>query len=175
MTTMAQNVIAAGKENSDMLIDSIENGPFKFKKEITILGVNGALDQKHQQKLADLSPEEKIRYNYDIKATNIILLGIPVNIYTFINDFQTAKEIWYWVKELMEGTKLALQERESKLYDKFDRFTSKPGELIHSYYWRYAKLIIDMNIIKMTMKPIQVNTKFVNHSSVRVESVCHSY
>ncbi|GKA69909.1 retrovirus-related pol polyprotein from transposon TNT 1-94 [Tanacetum coccineum] len=67
----------------------------------------------------------------------------------------------------MEDTELTLQERESKLYDKFNRFTSKPRELIHSYYWRYAKLIIDMNIIKMTMKPIQVNTKFMNHSSAR--------
>ncbi|GKA78978.1 hypothetical protein Tco_0785515 [Tanacetum coccineum] len=54
-------------------------------------------------------------------------------------------------------------ERESKLYDEFDRFTSEPGESIHSYYWRYAKLINDMNIIKMSMSKIQINTKFVNH------------
>ncbi|GJV84624.1 hypothetical protein Tco_1524522 [Tanacetum coccineum] len=79
-----------------------------------------------------------------------------------MNHFQTAKEIWDRVKELMEGTKLTLKERESKLYDEFDRFTSKL-ESFHSYYWRYAKLINDINIIKMTMTPIQVNTKFVNH------------
>ncbi|GJX08290.1 hypothetical protein Tco_0196222 [Tanacetum coccineum] len=63
----------------------------------------------------------------------------------------------------MEGTKLALQECKSKLYDEFDTFTSELGESIYSYYWRYAKLINDMNIIKMTMKKIQVNTKFMNH------------
>ncbi|GJY26496.1 hypothetical protein Tco_0401222 [Tanacetum coccineum] len=63
----------------------------------------------------------------------------------------------------MEGTKLTLQERESKLYDDFKRFTSEKGESIRSYYWRYAKLINDMNNIGMTMKKIQVNTKFVNH------------
>nr|GEZ12159.1 hypothetical protein [Tanacetum cinerariifolium] len=73
------------------------------------------------------------------------------------------KDIWYRGKELIEGTELTLQERESKLYDEVNRFTSELGESIHSYYWRYAKLINDINIIKMTMTPIQGNTKFVNH------------
>ncbi|GKD50476.1 hypothetical protein Tco_1279452 [Tanacetum coccineum] len=117
-----------GKENEEMLIDSIENRLFQFKKEITILGANGVADVKRAQMVADLSPAEKIRYDCDIKATNIILFGMPVKIYTLINHFQTAKEIWDQVKELMEGIELTLQERESKLYDEFDRFTSKPGE-----------------------------------------------
>ncbi|GKA00229.1 hypothetical protein Tco_0672779 [Tanacetum coccineum] len=132
-----------GKENGEMLIDSIVKGPFKLKEEITI--------------------PEKRRYDCDIEATNIILLGLPVDIYTLINHFQTAKEICDRVKELMEGTELTLQERESKLYDEFDGFTFEPEESVHSYYLWYAKLINDMNIIKMTMTPIQVNTKFVNH------------
>nr|GEU49910.1 potassium channel AKT1-like [Tanacetum cinerariifolium] len=61
-------------------------------------------------RVADLSLAEKIRYDCDIKATNIILLGLPVNIYTLINHFQTAKEIWDRIKELIEGTELTLQE-----------------------------------------------------------------
>ncbi|GJQ92175.1 ribonuclease H-like domain-containing protein [Tanacetum coccineum] len=38
-----------GKENGEMLIDSIINGPFQLKKEITIPGVNGAADEKRAQ------------------------------------------------------------------------------------------------------------------------------
>nr|GEU80289.1 hypothetical protein [Tanacetum cinerariifolium] len=102
------------KENREMLIDSIKNGLFKLKAEITIPGVDGAADKKRAHTVADLSPAEKLRYDYDIKA---ILLG----------------------------------------------FTSEPGELIHSHYCRSTKLINDMKIIKMSMTPIQVNTKFVNH------------
>ncbi|GJY99220.1 hypothetical protein Tco_0516650 [Tanacetum coccineum] len=49
------------------------------------------------------------------------------------------------------------------LYDEFDRFTSEPGESIHSYYLRYAKLINDVNMINMSMSNMQINTKFVNH------------
>ncbi|GJR65135.1 hypothetical protein Tco_0011200 [Tanacetum coccineum] len=38
-----------------------------------------------------------------------------------------------------------------------------PGETIHSYCMRFTQLINDMHTIGMTMKPLQVNTKFVNH------------
>ncbi|GJW74273.1 retrovirus-related pol polyprotein from transposon TNT 1-94 [Tanacetum coccineum] len=55
------------------------------------------------------------------------------------------------------------QERESMLYNEFDKFTSKPGESIHSYYLRYAKPINDMNMIPLFMTPMQINVKFVNH------------
>ncbi|GJT60611.1 hypothetical protein Tco_1004144 [Tanacetum coccineum] len=48
------------------------------------------------------------------------------------------------VKLLMEGLELSLQERESKLYNDFDKFTSEEGETIHSYYLWFAKLINDI-------------------------------
>ncbi|GJY53111.1 hypothetical protein Tco_0444775 [Tanacetum coccineum] len=115
------------------------------------------------QKLKTLSTQEKLRYDSDIKAVNILLLGLPVDIYTFINHYQTAKEIWDRVKKLMEGTKMTKQERESMLYDEFDKFTSNPEESIHSYYLRYAKLIIDMKMILMSMSNLKIITKFVNH------------
>ncbi|GKB43947.1 hypothetical protein Tco_0888889, partial [Tanacetum coccineum] len=83
MAIMAKNVI---EENGEMLIDSIKNGPFQLKEDITIPASKGVPNYKRPQRLEDLTPEEK-----------------------------------------------------------------------------YAKLINDMNIIGMTMTPIQVNTKFVNH------------
>ncbi|GJT02896.1 hypothetical protein Tco_0824065 [Tanacetum coccineum] len=39
-----------------------------------------------------------------------------------------AKQIWDRIKLLIQGSELLLQERESKLYDDFDTFTSMPGE-----------------------------------------------
>ncbi|GJZ08516.1 hypothetical protein Tco_0542799 [Tanacetum coccineum] len=91
--------------------------------------------------MEDLTLEEKLRKSCDIKDTNILLLGLPVDICTLIKHHKTANEIWDRVKELMEGMELTLQERESKLYDDFDRFTSEKGESIHSYYLRYAKFV----------------------------------
>ncbi|GJV54819.1 hypothetical protein Tco_1455824 [Tanacetum coccineum] len=144
MATMAENVIAA--ENGEMLRDSVKHCPYKFKSEITVKDTDGVTDIRREERLKDLKGDDKLRYESDIKAVNILLLGLPVDIYTLINHYQTAKEIWDRVKELIEGTEITKQERKSMLYDEFEKFTYEPGESIYSYYLRYAKLINDMNI-----------------------------
>ncbi|GJY40197.1 hypothetical protein Tco_0427467 [Tanacetum coccineum] len=189
MATMTENVIAAcaenqtpmlekgmydswktciwlyikGKENGEMLLDSITKGPFQLKEEINVPSADDTIEENRAQTVEDLSPKEKLRYDSDIKAVNILLLRLPVDIYTLINHYQTTKEIWDWVKELMEGTEMTLRDCEPKLSDEFDRFTSEPGESIHSHYLRFSKLINDMNIIKMSMLKMQINTKGEGH------------
>nr|GFB58449.1 hypothetical protein [Tanacetum cinerariifolium] len=49
------------KENGEIVINSTENGPFKLKAEITILGVDGVADVKRAQTIANLSLAEKLR------------------------------------------------------------------------------------------------------------------
>ncbi|GJT08774.1 hypothetical protein Tco_0843236 [Tanacetum coccineum] len=61
----------------------------------------------------DLSPDDKDRYNVDIWATNILLQGLPKDIYTLINHYPDAKDIWDNVKMLMEGSELTKEGRES--------------------------------------------------------------
>ncbi|GJZ21990.1 ribonuclease H-like domain-containing protein [Tanacetum coccineum] len=63
----------------------------------------------------------------------------------------------------MQGTEMTKQERQSMLYDEFNRFTSEPEESIYSYYLRFTKLINEIRMIPMTMSPMQINMKFVNH------------
>ncbi|GKE83493.1 hypothetical protein Tco_1557235, partial [Tanacetum coccineum] len=67
------------------------------------------------------------------------------------------------VKMLLEGSELTKEDRESQLYDDFEHFRQNKGETIHDYYVRFAKLIIDMRNIKMTMSRMQLNSKFVNN------------
>ncbi|GJX42960.1 hypothetical protein Tco_0259636 [Tanacetum coccineum] len=99
-----------GKENGEMLIDSINKCPFQLKKDITIPATEGTSEYKHEQRLEDLTPKQKLRKSCDIKATNIILLGLSLDIYTLVNHHKTTKEIWDRVKELMEATELTKQE-----------------------------------------------------------------
>ncbi|GJY51972.1 retrovirus-related pol polyprotein from transposon TNT 1-94 [Tanacetum coccineum] len=82
----------------------------------------------------------------DIKETNIILQGLPQDIYNLVNHHKEAKDIWDRVKLLIEGYEISLQERESKLYDEFDTFTSVLGETIHSYY--LSKFVTDLKLAK---------------------------
>ncbi|GJU86271.1 hypothetical protein Tco_1293817 [Tanacetum coccineum] len=89
--------------------------------------------------------------------------GIPKDIYTLINHYTDAKDIWDNVKMILEGSELTKDDRESQLYDEFERFCQIKGETIHVYYVRFSKLINDMRNIKMTMSRMQLNSKFVNN------------
>nr|GEX78731.1 phospholipase-like protein [Tanacetum cinerariifolium] len=106
---------------------------------------------------------KKERYNADIRATNLLLQEIPKDIYTLINHYTDAKDIWDNVNMLLEGSELTKEDRESQLYDDFEHFRQHKGESIHDYYVRFAKLINDMRNIKMTMSRMQLNSKFVNN------------
>ncbi|GJW71886.1 hypothetical protein Tco_0128803 [Tanacetum coccineum] len=124
-----------GKEHGKLLVDSVLNEPFQYgtmvepENETTPATIRA-------RTYTDLTDEEKIHESVDIKATNIVLQGLPQDIYNLVNHNEHAKEIWDRVKLLIQGLELSLQERESKLYDDFDTFTSMPGETIHSYYMR---------------------------------------
>nr|GEV43227.1 putative ribonuclease H-like domain-containing protein [Tanacetum cinerariifolium] len=86
--------------------------------------------------VADLSQPEKDRLRADIRATNIILQGLPRNIYKLINHNTDAKDIGDNVKMLLEGSKLTKDDRESQLYDEVENFRQHKGENIHDYYVR---------------------------------------
>ncbi|GJT47472.1 hypothetical protein Tco_0956187 [Tanacetum coccineum] len=87
---------------------------------------------------------------------------LPPDVYVIVNHHKVAKEIWDRVKLLMQGTKLSLQEKECKLYDEFDKFSFVKGETLYQYYWIFAQLINNMNFVNMSMRPVQVNTTFLN-------------
>ncbi|GKB83068.1 hypothetical protein Tco_0949963 [Tanacetum coccineum] len=107
-------------------------------------------------------PHETIQADCDIKAINIILQGLPTEIYALVSQHRVAKDIWEKIKLLMQGTSLTIQERECNLYDEFDKFTYKKGESLHEYYLRFTLLLNDMNIYNMPLEQFQVNTKFLN-------------
>ncbi|GKB92757.1 hypothetical protein Tco_0965029, partial [Tanacetum coccineum] len=54
--------------------------------------------------------KEKLQHDCDLKATNIVLQGLPPDAYSLINHHKVAKDIWDRVKLLMQGTSLSKQE-----------------------------------------------------------------
>nr|GFA32234.1 retrovirus-related Pol polyprotein from transposon TNT 1-94 [Tanacetum cinerariifolium] len=156
-----------GKENGVNILKSINEGPYQMGtvQEPLAEGTEGAphLGPERPRVYSELSPEEKDRYNTNIQATNILLQRLPKDIYTIINHYTDAKDIWDNVKMLLEGSELTKEDRESQQYDDFEHFRHHKGETIHDYYVRFAKLINDMRNIKMTMSRMQLNSKFVNN------------
>ncbi|GKB06999.1 retrovirus-related pol polyprotein from transposon TNT 1-94 [Tanacetum coccineum] len=138
-----------------MILASVEKGPLVWPS-ITMDGVT------RLKEYTELTPAEAIQADCDIKAINIILQGLPTEIYALVSQHRVAKDLWEKIKLLMQGTSLTKQERECKLYDEFDKFTYKKGESLHEYYLRFTLLLNDMNIYKMPLDQFQVNTKFLN-------------
>nr|GEU40235.1 retrovirus-related Pol polyprotein from transposon TNT 1-94 [Tanacetum cinerariifolium] len=114
----------------------------------------------------DLDEHEKKRFDADIRATNIILQGLPKDIYKLINHNTEAKAIWDNVKMVLAGSELTKEDREFQLYDEFERFKMIPGENITDYYVRFHKLVNDMRNIKMTMPNIKLNSNFINNMTL---------
>nr|GEV38364.1 integrase, catalytic region, zinc finger, CCHC-type, peptidase aspartic, catalytic [Tanacetum cinerariifolium] len=96
-----------GKENRVNILKSIDEGPFQMGtiREPLAEGTEEPphLGPERPQVYSDLSPREKDRYNADIRATNILPQGLPKDIYTLINHYTNAKDIWDNVKMLLEG------------------------------------------------------------------------
>nr|GEX80743.1 integrase, catalytic region, zinc finger, CCHC-type, peptidase aspartic, catalytic [Tanacetum cinerariifolium] len=86
-----------GKENGMNILKSNDEGPFQMgiAQETLAEGTEGApyLGPKRPRVYSDLSPEEKDRYNADIRETNILLQGLPKDIYTLINHYTDAKDV----------------------------------------------------------------------------------
>ncbi|GJW97376.1 retrovirus-related pol polyprotein from transposon TNT 1-94 [Tanacetum coccineum] len=114
------------------------------------------------KKYSELTPTEAIQADCDVKATNIILQGLPPEVYALVSNHKVAKELWERIQLLMQGTSLTKQERECKLYDEFDKFAYKKGESLRDFYLRFSLLLNDMNIYNMKLEQFQVNIKFLN-------------
>nr|GEW15855.1 hypothetical protein [Tanacetum cinerariifolium] len=116
----ATGIVCAAKQKL-MLLDNAAKGRLML------------LSPERPRVYSDLSPEETDWYNTDIRAINILLQGLPKDIYTLINHYTDAKDTWDNVKMLLEGSELTKEDRESQLN------------------------------IKMTMSRMQLNSKFVNN------------
>ncbi|GJX29312.1 hypothetical protein Tco_0237391 [Tanacetum coccineum] len=140
---------------SSMILESVKNGPLIWPT----IEENGVT---RPRKYSELSATDAIQDDCDVKATNIILQGLPLEVYVLVSNHRIAKELSERIQLLMQGTLLTKQERECKLYDEFDKFAYKKGETLRDFYLRFSLLLNDMNIYNVKLEQFQVNTKFLN-------------
>ncbi|GJU20891.1 hypothetical protein Tco_1154233 [Tanacetum coccineum] len=94
------------QENRRMINNSVQNGPLVWP---TVFEEDNTTRTKRYE---EFSVAEKLQADCDLKATNIILQGLPPDVYAIVNHHKVSKEICDKVKLLMKGTKLSLQEKE---------------------------------------------------------------
>ncbi|GKD53394.1 hypothetical protein Tco_1286781 [Tanacetum coccineum] len=73
-------------------------------------------------------------------------------LYSPVNHFQSAKDIRDRVKLLMQGAELSYQERECKLYNKFDKFTLVKVQVntkfLNALQPKWSKFVTDVKLAK---------------------------
>ncbi|GJR99282.1 hypothetical protein Tco_0315791 [Tanacetum coccineum] len=151
MTTLADKAILLGADKRPPMLEKDMYDSWKSRMELYMMNrqhgrmilefvVNDPLiwptieenRVTRPKKYSELSATEAIQADCDVKATNIILQGLPP------------------------------EERECKLYDEFDKFAYKKGETLRDFYLRFSLLLNDMNIYNVKLEQFQVNTKFLN-------------
>ncbi|GJU25311.1 hypothetical protein Tco_1163932 [Tanacetum coccineum] len=84
------------REHRIMILELVEHGPLIWPT----IEENGVTRIK---KYVELSAAEKIQADCDLKATNIILQGLPADIYLLVNQHRVAKDLWERVQLQMQG------------------------------------------------------------------------
>nr|GEU66566.1 retrovirus-related Pol polyprotein from transposon TNT 1-94 [Tanacetum cinerariifolium] len=135
---------ARSRPNGKMIVDSIKNGPY-VRRMIATPG------------------EPNLPMDADDQAIQTILLGLPEDVYATVDSFETAKEIWERVRQMMEGSDIREQEKKAKLFNECEKFTSTNEESIESYYHRFMQLMNDLKRNKHFPENIASNLKFLNN------------
>nr|GEX81855.1 hypothetical protein [Tanacetum cinerariifolium] len=81
-----------GNKHDKLLLDSVMHGPFKYGTVIEPR-TQTTLATVRDRRYDELTDEEKIREACDIRATNIVVQGLPEDIYNLVNYHTKAKEI----------------------------------------------------------------------------------
>nr|GEV07796.1 hypothetical protein [Tanacetum cinerariifolium] len=83
------------KKHGRMILESVKHGPLIWPT----IEENGMTRTK---KYVELSATEKIQADCNLKETNIILQGLPFDIYSLVNHYRVAKDLWERIQLLMQ-------------------------------------------------------------------------
>nr|GEW98577.1 hypothetical protein [Tanacetum cinerariifolium]GEX03131.1 hypothetical protein [Tanacetum cinerariifolium] len=121
MTTLAEHIIVAGAENRPPMLEKLMYDSWASHLRLFIKGKKhgrmmfDSLDsplvyptveengQTRPNKYSELTEALQLQNDCDVQATNIILHGLPPDVYALVNHQESAKDIWDIVKMLMKA------------------------------------------------------------------------
>nr|GFA31983.1 hypothetical protein [Tanacetum cinerariifolium] len=82
------------RQHGRMIFESVEQGPLLWPS-VKVEGVT------RLKKYSELTAAEAIQADCDVKATNIILQGLPPKVYALVSTRKVAKELWERIQMLI--------------------------------------------------------------------------
>ncbi|GKC65450.1 hypothetical protein Tco_1098048 [Tanacetum coccineum] len=138
------------REHGRMILESVEHGPLIWPT----VEENSVIKTK---KYVELSAAEKIQADCDMKATNIILQGLPTDIYFLyiVNHHRVAKDFYWRERSKLRCIKVRVRVIVTSLTNKFvtdvklvkDLHTSNFDQL-HAYFEQHELHANEVRIMR---------------------------
>nr|GEZ35908.1 hypothetical protein [Tanacetum cinerariifolium] len=103
MTSLADKAILSGADNRPPMLEKDMYDSWKSIMELYML------NRQHGRMILESVENGPLLWP---TATNIILQGLPPEVYALVSTHKVAKELWERIQMLMQGTSLTKQERE---------------------------------------------------------------
>nr|GEV87634.1 hypothetical protein [Tanacetum cinerariifolium] len=163
---MHNNIMAAGsRHRPPMLATGRYPGPYKpttvLVQAVAATDDSSAIPEHITVETPmNMSPANKAHFKAEKEVIHLILTGIRDEIYSTVDAFQIAQEMWEAIERLQQGKSLNIQDVKTNLFWEFGKFTSHDGETIESYYTRFYKLMNEMIRNNLTVATMQVSVLF---------------
>nr|GEV33081.1 hypothetical protein [Tanacetum cinerariifolium] len=129
LVVSAAKAILSGADNRPPMLEKDMYNSWKSRMKLYMM------NRQHGRMILE-SVENAIQADCDVKITNIILQGLPTEVYALVSNHKVAKELWERIQLLMQGTSLTKQEKE--LNTKF--LNTLPPE--------WSKFVTDVKLVR---------------------------
>nr|GEW56084.1 hypothetical protein [Tanacetum cinerariifolium] len=131
-------------------------------KEVPISeGISVTTTERYKETYKNVSQDLRDQLNAEAEAVQIILTGIDNDIYSTVDAYTNACEMWKAIERLKQGESINVQDLETNLYWEFGKFTSQDGESLELYYSRFYKMMNDLIRNQCDVTNHQVNVQFL--------------
>nr|GFC67129.1 hypothetical protein [Tanacetum cinerariifolium] len=116
------------KPNHELIHYYLTNLPYKLawaEKEVpTYEGSPVTRTKRFQETYKNVSQDKRDQLNAEVKVVQIIFTGIDNDIYSTVDAYPNACEMWKEIERLKHGESINVQDLETNLYWEFGKFTS---------------------------------------------------
>nr|GEV42038.1 hypothetical protein [Tanacetum cinerariifolium] len=91
----SMELFTEGKENGRIILNSIKNGPLVWPNKVDELG------NSRVKTYEELTATHKLQADCDLRAANLVLQGLPPDVYSLVNHRRVFKDIWDRIKLLI--------------------------------------------------------------------------
>ncbi|GJZ21521.1 hypothetical protein Tco_0558560 [Tanacetum coccineum] len=125
------------RQHGRMILESVENGPLIWPT----IEENGVT---RSRKYSDLSATDAIQADCDVKETNIILQGLPPEVYALVSNHRIAKELWERIQLLI----FSLLLNDMNIYNvKLEQFQVNT-KFLNTLPPEWSKFVTDVKLVR---------------------------